>query len=242
MSDDPRLPKDAPARDEQTPEEILKKAQKQARDTIDHNGVIGPLEGFGPMWSKTYRMELVGNHKSPEEVVKLWKENFPRFWPKGQRFYAPLTGIQPGEVALVISAAPGGLKFSTGVKIVTADDTSFTFATPRGHVFAGYVTFSSFKVGEKVAIQANVLMRSPDPVMEVAMLLGGHKAEDIFWGNTLKNFAHFLGAEGPIKAGKKVVEHNYQWSHLKNLRYNALMNSIIYTVTEPLRKLKGFEF
>lgn len=242
MNDDPRLPQDAPAKDEQPTEEILKKAQVQARQTIDDNGVIGPLEGFGPMWRKVYRMVLNDNRLSPEEVMKLWKENFPRFWPNGQRFYAPLTGIKPGEVALVISAAPGGLKFSTGVKIVQVDETSFTFITPKGHVFAGYVTFSSFIIKDKVAIQAQVLMRSPDPIMEVAMLLGGHKAEDIFWGSTLKNLAKFLGADGPVKMDKKVVEHNYQWSHLKNLRYNALLNSLLYTATEPFRKLKGFEF
>jgi hypothetical protein len=194
------------------------------------------------MWRKVYRIVLNDDQLSPEEVMKLWKENFPRFWPEGQRFYAPLTGINPGEVALVISATPGGLKFSTGVKIVSVDETSFTFITPKGHVFAGYVTFSSFKIEDKVAIQAQVLMRSPDPIMEVAMLLGGHKAEDIFWGNTMRNFAKFLGADGPVKMGKKVVEHNYQWSHLRNLRYNALLSSILYTATEPFRRLKGFKF
>ena len=34
----------------------------------------------------------------------MWKKRFPEFWPPGNRFYAPLTGIQPGEVALIRAA------------------------------------------------------------------------------------------------------------------------------------------
>ena len=33
--------------------------------------------------------------------MRTWRQNFQTFWPDGNRFYAPLTGIEPGEVALL---------------------------------------------------------------------------------------------------------------------------------------------
>ena len=40
-------------------------------------------------------------------MIREWKENFPRVLADGQPFYAPLTGIEPGEVALIeASGAP----------------------------------------------------------------------------------------------------------------------------------------
>ena len=75
---------------------------------------VGPLQGFGPLWQKTYCIVLKGAQVSVREVIKTWKENFPRYWPPGNRFYAPLTGISPGEVALLQLAAPGGIRLSTG--------------------------------------------------------------------------------------------------------------------------------
>ncbi len=82
---------------------------------VEGRRAVGPLEGFGPMWQKTYRISLSGTTVQPAEVIKTWKEHFPEFWPAGSRFYGPLTGIAPGEVALLNLAMPGGMQLSTGV-------------------------------------------------------------------------------------------------------------------------------
>ena len=50
----------------------------------------------------------------PTELIATWKQRFPEFWPDGNRFYAPLTGIEPGEVALLNMTLPGRMKLSTG--------------------------------------------------------------------------------------------------------------------------------
>src|SRR5947209_15747385 len=71
---------------------------------VDGRQAVGPLQGFGQMWQKTYRVRLkaIGEESlSPldaKAIIKAWKENFTQFWPAGNRFYAPLTGIAPGEV------------------------------------------------------------------------------------------------------------------------------------------------
>src|SRR5437660_6650911 len=68
---------------------------------VEGRQAISPLQGFGQMWQKTYRVRLKGAAAKPADVIKAWKENFSSFWPKGNRFYAPLTGIAPGEVGLI---------------------------------------------------------------------------------------------------------------------------------------------
>src|SRR5690348_11202925 len=62
---------------------------------VDGKSVVSPLQGFGKMWQKTYRIYLRGVHVTPAEVIATWKANFPSFWPKGNRFYGPITGIAP---------------------------------------------------------------------------------------------------------------------------------------------------
>ena len=81
---------------------------------------LSPLQGFGQMWQKIFRVRLKDIEVSPTEVIRTWKENFPQFWPKGSRFHAPLTGIAPGEVAL-LRLVPGGMPLSTGVMVLYAD-------------------------------------------------------------------------------------------------------------------------
>lgn len=44
---------------------------------VDGRRVMGPLQGFGQLWQKTYRAELSGADVTPAEVVKIWKEKFP---------------------------------------------------------------------------------------------------------------------------------------------------------------------
>jgi hypothetical protein len=62
---------------------------------VDGKLVNGPLQGFGQMWQKTYRITLSADSLSAKDVIKTWKEHFPDFWPAGNRFFGPLTGIAP---------------------------------------------------------------------------------------------------------------------------------------------------
>ena len=111
--------------------------------------MLSPIQGFGKMWQKTYRVSLADTDVTPQEAIAVWKDEFPAFWPKGSQFYAPLTGISPGEVALLQASLGGGLKLSTGILVIYADEESFTFMTPQGHMFAGWITFSAFEQGRR---------------------------------------------------------------------------------------------
>ena len=97
--------------------------------------LTGPVQGFGKMSQKTYSVD-VDPGISPEDAIAIWKAHFPEFWPNGNRFAGALTGISPGDVALLDIAVGGGVKLST--VWCCSDAESFTFATPEGHQLAAW--------------------------------------------------------------------------------------------------------
>jgi hypothetical protein len=200
--------------------------------------LTGPVQGFGKMWQKTYRMKA-GSQIEPEQAITTWKEHFPEFWPKGNRFAGALTGINPGDVALLDLAIGGGVKLSTGVFVLYADAESFTLMTPQGHMFAGWITFSAAREGPQdgaeTVVQALVLMRANDPLYEVAMTFGGHRKEDRFWVATLTALGERLGIQNPVVATRTVcVDTRRQWRHANNIWHNSMIRSVLQTIAAPM--------
>jgi hypothetical protein len=194
-----------------------------------------PIQGFGRMWQKTYRVRLLGADVTPQQVIAVWKRDFPSFWPRNNRFFAPLAGIQPGEVAVLDLGMPGGMKLSTGVLVMYADDESFTLMTPQGHMFAGWITFSSFEQGGVTTAQAQVLMRASDPLYEMGMTFGGHRQEDRHWEHTLRSLAEAFGVEGNVSSETVCVDRTRQWSKAGNVWHNSGIRSGIHMATAPAR-------
>lgn len=206
---------------------------------VDGRQVVGPLQGFGPMWQKTYRMDLGSARFTPAEIIQVWKENFPSFWPAGNAFYAPLMGIAPGEVALINSSLPGGMPLSTGVMVLYADDESFTLMTTQGHPFSGWVTFSAQSEGDHTVVQAQLLMRANDPIYEIGMRLGGHKQEDRLWQHTLRSLGGHVGVVADVETQVMCVDPKMQWRNYRNVWQNAGARSTLYMMTSPIRTLRS---
>ncbi|MDQ3772421.1 MAG: hypothetical protein M3343_10100 [Actinomycetota bacterium] len=199
----------------------------------------GPMQGFGKMWQKTYRVSMTGAEVTPQEVVADWKAKFPSFWPDGNRFYGPLTGIAPGDVALLNLTMPGRLMLSTGVLVMYADEESFTFMTPEGHMFAAFITFSAFEGTDGVTTaQAQVLLRANDPLFEIGLACGGHRKEDTFWVYTLTALAAHFGVETEVETQVVCVDKRRQWRRAKNIRYNSAIRSGVYMIGTPFRSLR----
>ncbi|HZD02584.1 MAG TPA: hypothetical protein VFA46_21075 [Actinomycetes bacterium] len=196
--------------------------------------LVGPVQGFGKLWQKTYRVDLGDASVPPAEVIRTWKENFQRFWPARNWFYGPLTGIAPGEVALLNLTMPGRLLLSTGVLVLYADGESFTFMTPEGHIFAAWITFSAARQDGRTVVQVQVLLRAGDPLYELALAAGGHRKEDRFWQRTLTNLAAHFGAEPPVETTVICVDRRRQWSNARNVWHNAAVRSAWHTATRWL--------
>lgn len=198
--------------------------------------VTSPIQGFGKMWQKTYKATIPGRAATPKQVISTWKEKFPDFWPKGNNYYGPLTGIAPGDVAVLNLTMPGRLRLSTGVLVMYADDESFTLMTPEGHMFAGWITFSSYESTEGTVIQAQVLMRASDPLYEIGLGLGGHRKEDKFWEATLLSLANHFGAtDARFDMQAVCVDKKRQWSSTRNLWKNSAIRSGMYGTGAPFR-------
>jgi hypothetical protein len=197
---------------------------------------LSPLHGFGQMWQKIYRIRLKGATATPIEVIKAWKENFSSYWPKKNRFYAPLTGIAPGEVGLINMSIPGNIPLSTGVLVLYADEESFTFMTPPGHVFAGWITFSAYEEDGTTIAQVSMLIRAFDPVYEFGFrFLGASKQEDKFWQQTLAALAAQFGVSEPVETQITCIDPKMQWSRFWNVWLNSAIRTTIYKVSAPVR-------
>jgi hypothetical protein len=206
-----------------------------ALNQVEGKHVTGPLRGFGPLWQKTYWVTLPTSSVSARDLVSAWKANFPLFWPKGNRFYAPLTGIAPGEVALINMDVPGGLMLSTGVMVLYSDEEQFSFITPEGHMLAGWITFSGFEKAGQTIAQAQVLVRAPDPLMELLLRFGGYAQEDKFWKQTVSSVARHFGVEAEASMRKVCVDRRIQWSQARNIRHNVLFRTVGRALGTPVR-------
>lgn len=206
---------------------------------VEGREATSPLQGFGQMWQKTFRIRLHGASVKPGEVIQTWKEEFSTFWLKWNRFYAPKSGIAPGEVALINMLIPGdvpvGVPISTGVFVLYADDESFTFMNPQGHMFAGWITFSAYEEDGCTVAQVQLLVRASDPVYEIGFRLGASKSEDKFWRHTLKSLAEHFGVDEQVEKRIVCVDPKVQWSQFWNIWHNSAIRTVIYTMLTPLR-------
>jgi hypothetical protein len=190
------------------------------------------------MWQKTYQIRIPSEKVSAATLVETWKQRFPDFWPEGNAFYGPLTGIAPGEVAVLNVSLPGKMKLSTGVMVLYADEESFTLMTPEGHMFAGWITFSATEVDDHTVAQAQVLMRASDPIFELGLAFGGHKQEDKFWQHTLTAVAEHFGHTGDVDTAVVCVDHKRQWRRWRNVWQSSAIRSSIYMMGAPGRGVK----
>jgi hypothetical protein len=204
---------------------------------VDGRRLNGVLQGFGQLWQRTYRIRLHDSPVTPAEVVSVWKEHFSEFWPAGNKFYGSLGKRAPGEVALInLSPMPGPIKLTTGIMVIYADDTSFTFMSPEGHMYAGWNTFSAYEENGATYAQVQILVRTSDPAWEIVMRLFAFKAEDAFWNQTLRNLAAHFGVDNQDAEQRlELLDSRVQWSRVLNTWRNAAMWSGLYTMAAPLR-------
>ncbi len=214
--------------------------------------VTGPMQGFGRLWQRTYTLPI-GSVATPQEAIALWRSHFGEFWPNGNRFYGAIEGINPGDVAPISVNTGAGLKLTTGVLVIYADDESFSFMTPEGHMFAGMITFSAHETPQAsgfsdpaagssdpvrdTTLQVQVLIRPNDPIWDLGMPVMKFM-EDRFWAATMRNLAHRLGSQAKdVDVVSVIVDRKRLWHNAKNVRYNAAVRSTIHLVGTPFRAL-----
>ena len=207
--------------------------------------VTGPLHGFGRMWQRTYRVRLPGVMAMPAEIMADWKANFARFQPPENHFYPPMTGVQPGTIMFINTELlhQPGLRaltpMSSGVLILYADDELFTVMTPEGFPISGWNTFSVYdEAGCRVA-QIQGLLRTTDPIYEFGFrFFGGERNEDRVWSHVLTQLATYWGVTAEVEMNKLCMDPRLQWAYARNIWYNAMVRTLQYRATAPVRWIR----
>lgn len=214
---------------------VREKPEGAINRNVDKRRVVGPLQGFGPMWQKTYLLTINKAGSQPHDVIATMKQRFPEFQPPTNRFYPSSKGIAAGEVVLIDSSTPGGI-VSTGVLVLYADDLSFTLMTPQGHPEAGWVTFSARNRADAIEMQIQGLARAADPLYELAFRIAGSKFQETIWKHVLSSLASVLGVNPNIQIIKTCVAPDLQWLKTGNIWYNAQIRSLPYNIPHLFRR------
>ncbi|MBC8160183.1 MAG: DUF1990 family protein [Roseiflexaceae bacterium] len=203
---------------------------------VDGRQVVGPLQGFGQLWQKTYRVRLTDCTATPEAVIAAWKANFPNLQPPQNRFFPSVAGVAPGEVVL-INASLQGMPMQTGVLVLYADELSFTLMTPQGHPESGWVTFSAWDEDGYTVAQVQSMARANDPLYELGFALGGAAAQEAIWQHVLTSLAAHHGVTNqPVHFEKQCVDGRLQWRQAHNIWQNAAIRSLLYALSRPFRQ------
>jgi len=206
----------------------------QALDyNIDRLKLTGPLQGFGQLWEKTYQVRLSGVEISPQEAIKIMREHFPSFQPVQNHFYPSEAGIIPGEIVLINSVMLG-VPISTGVFVLYADDTSFTFMTPQGHPESGWVHFRAYEDNTSTVMQIQGFARANDPLYEFGFMLAGSRIQENIWKHVLTKFAGHFGLDGWVQVSKSLIDESIQWANMKNIWYNAQIRTLLYLARQKI--------
>jgi len=215
-----------------TPELFVPDMPREARNlNVNGRRAVGPVNGFGWLCQKVFRLHLEDPGISPEQAIAALKVNFPGFQPSFNRFYASPAGIQPGEIVLIDSSTPGG-PVSTGVMVMYADDRSFTFNTPQGHPECGFVSFSAHEGRRGPMVQIVGLARASDPIFEAAFRMVGSTIQTRIWTHVLRSLAMHFGVPAHVTCEQECIDRRLRWSQIGNLAYNAQIRTLI---NEPKR-------
>ncbi|MGA2367793.1 MAG: STAS domain-containing protein [Dehalococcoidia bacterium] len=202
---------------------------------VNGRKTAGPLQGFGQLWEKTYRIDLSDTGLTPAQIIGTVKSKFPEFQPPENRFYPTDRGIAPGEIVLINALTPGGL-VATGVLVLYADEHTFTFITPQGHPEAGWVTFKSFEEGGLTILQIQGLARASDPIYELAFRFAGSQIQEKIWTHVLESAAKYAGSTAQVQIDKRCLDTSLQWSRFFNVFQNAQILSMLHSLTHPFSK------
>jgi hypothetical protein len=90
-------------------------------------------------------------------------------------------------------------------------------------------------------IQIQALVRASDPVIEMTFRMGfGHKQEDAFWFDTLRNLAARFGSQNQEPTLNTVcVDKRVQWSEAGNIWHSAAIRSVVYMPVHLTKRLFG---
>jgi hypothetical protein len=187
--------------------------------------IAPPSAGFGQLWRKELSLILIGG-PGATELMRYWKQHLHELWPRAGDLYRPHRGISEGDL-LGIDLGVGPAKLSTGVLVIESTDTAFTLLSPEGHMFAGWNRFSTSDTPEGPCAAVTIEMRASDPLYELGLSLGGHRAEERFWAEMLWNLAERFGQRPKVRLTRRRLDKRRQWKEAGKIWQNAFIHTMV---------------
>lgn len=195
--------------------------------TVRGRRLAGPMQGFGSLWQKTYRLRLEGVDTDPEEVLADLRANLPAYLPPVSRFSTPLRGILAGEV-VEIESVVAGWPVRTGAVVLYAGPAAFTLITPEGHPEAGWNTFRATSDAGATVIEIESLARAADPVYELGnRLFGGAWEQERTWKHVLRRLGRRYGVRARPHVEVACLDPRWQWAYAGNVWRNAMLRTTL---------------
>jgi len=209
------------------------------RLNVEGRRIRGPLQGFGQLWHKTYRARLAGASIAPAEVTAIFRERLSDLWPEGNRLYLPPPGVAPGAVGFIHLTLPGGAPLETGVRVLHADEGSFTLVTLEGHMQAGWITFGAYGEGDCTVAQVQSVGRTGDPLYEIGFRLFGHAQQEQFWHATIEALGRQIGIQVHVESLKSRLDAHVNWAAVPNIWQNAGLRTGLHVAGALARRAFG---
>lgn len=187
--------------------------------------VAPPSAGFGQLWHKELSLTLLPG-PGAEELMRYWKQHLHALWPEAGDLYLPHRNIREGDL-LGIDLGVGPVKLATGVVVIESNETAFTLLSPQGHMFAGWNRFSTSELPQGTRAAINIEMRASDPLYEVGLVIGGHRAEERFWAEMLWNLAASFDQRPKVRLTRQRLDRHRNWSHARNIWRNAFLRTMV---------------
>jgi hypothetical protein len=123
--------------------------------------VLRRSAGHGPLYRRTYRVEVQDARTGPEEIIGRLLVDPNRASPTEVSMFEAVDGTARGVGAEFLVHMPG--PWDAPVRVVERTPTSFRFATLRGHMEAGEIEFrAAWGKGGRLVFEIESWARSGD--------------------------------------------------------------------------------
>ena len=201
---------------------------------VEGRELAPPSAGFGQLWWKELSVTLP-SAPAAEELMRYWQEHLDDLWPERGTLHRDRAHVRAGDL-LGIDLSVGPVTLSTGVVVTESAPTRFTVLAPQGHAFSGWTRFETEEWPDGTRAIITIEMRASDPLFELGLMFGGHRTEERFWADMLRNLGERFGDAPKVRLIRRRLDGHRQWRRAGNVRHNATIRTTFRRLTRPLRK------
>jgi len=169
--------------------------------------------------------------------MRYWQDHLDELWPERGRLHRDRVHVRAGDL-LGIDLTFGPVTLSTGVVVTESSPTRFTVLSPQGHAFAGWTKFEVADVEDGTRASITIEMRASDPLFELGLMFGGHRSEERFWAEMLRNLAAQFGGRATVRLTRRRLGASRQWKHFSNVRHNATILTTFRRISRALGRIE----